>query len=85
MSDIKPDKGKEGGSCNVTACQRPGAIWYNHGSYAWYCPACRQQIEFDQVNMVDWNMNHRPKLKHPMFETRLMIGEREQANGQVGA
>jgi hypothetical protein len=27
--ELKPDKGVKGGSCNVTACQKPGAMYYN--------------------------------------------------------
>lgn len=40
MPELKPDKGKRGGSCNRTACQAPGAIWWNRGSRAWYCEGC---------------------------------------------
>lgn len=69
----KSDKGKEGGSCNRTYCQDPGAVWYNHGSHAWYCPSCRAQIENDSFNRRDWAQNWYPKVQHPMFETRGMM------------
>ena len=72
----KPDKGQEGGSCNRRACQAPGAIWYNHGSYAWYCPGCRRDIEFDAFNKRDWDQNWLPRVGHPMFETREMMTAR---------
>lgn len=73
----KDDKGKENGSCNRRLCQSPGAVWYNHGSLSWYCESCRKDIEFDAFNFWDWQHNHRPRLGHPMFETREMMDARE--------
>lgn len=73
----KADKGREGGSCNRTRCQAPGAIWYNHGSLAWYCEGCRRDIQFDSFNLRHWNAEWRPRLKHDQFETREMMNERE--------
>lgn len=73
----KPDKGMEGGSCNRTRCQSAPALWYNHGSYSWYCGDCRQQIEFDPINSADWQRVFFPRLQHPMFETREMIAARK--------
>ena len=70
------DKGQENGSCNRTACQAPGARWYNHGSHAWYCGRCRRMIEFDAVNYRNWKRDHEPNCGHPMFETREMFEER---------
>jgi hypothetical protein len=75
----KPNKGKEGGACNRTRCQAEPALWFNHGSYAWYCADCRRQIEFDPVNKHDWQRNFQPKLGHPMFETREMMSARGAA------
>lgn len=69
----KHNKGHEGGACNRTRCQDEPALWYNHGSHAWYCGACRRDIEFDTVNKRDWDANWKPKLGHPMFETREMM------------
>jgi hypothetical protein len=40
----KADKGKKAGSCNRTACQRPGAVWWNRGSYAFYCGDCAHML-----------------------------------------
>jgi len=40
MSALKSDKGVEGGSCNRTACQAPGATWWNPHTYAYYCGTC---------------------------------------------
>lgn len=73
----KPDKGKEGGSCNRTRCQASPAIWWNHGSRSWYCQECRNEIQFDEFNHRDWRVNFQPKYGHPMFETRGMMIERQ--------
>lgn len=73
----KPDKGKEGGSCNRTRCQCSPAIWYNHGSHSWYCEECRLDIEFDVVNLLEWQTDFQPRLGHPMFETREMMNKRK--------
>lgn len=37
-------KGVKDGNCNRTACQRPGASWYNRVTQAWYCPHCARLI-----------------------------------------
>jgi len=66
----KPNKGLEGGACNRGRCQAEPALWYNHGSFAWYCADCRQAIQFDRFNFRDWNANWFPNCGHPMFETR---------------
>lgn len=71
--DDKPNKGKEGGACNRGRCQAEPAIWYNHGSLAWYCEDCRRDIQFDSFNLRDWERNWQPQLGHPMFETREMM------------
>lgn len=73
----RPDKGKEGGSCNRTRCQCSPARWYNHGSYAWYCDDCRADIEFDPINSADWRRHWFPRVGHPMFETREMMDARK--------
>jgi hypothetical protein len=41
---LKADKGKMAGSCNRTACQEPGAVWWNRGSYAYYCYDCSRML-----------------------------------------
>jgi hypothetical protein len=43
-AELKADKGHKHGSCNRTACQRPGATWYNRVMRAWYCPPCARMI-----------------------------------------
>jgi hypothetical protein len=40
----KSQKGVEGGNCNRTACQAPGATFYNASTMKWYCPKCYEKI-----------------------------------------
>ncbi len=47
MKTKKPDptiKGQRGGNCNRTACQQPGAHWYNPYTYAYYCAPCAREL-----------------------------------------
>lgn len=37
-------KGDYGGLCNIAACQKPDAIYYNHESQKYYCPVCAEKI-----------------------------------------
>lgn len=37
-------KGKYGGNCNRTACQQPGAVWWNSSTRAFYCQSCARKI-----------------------------------------
>lgn len=67
----KADKGQEGGSCNRTRCQDAPAIWYNHGSYSWYCENCMRDI-YDEWAKRHW-LKDFPNAKHPQFETREMM------------
>lgn len=71
----KADKGIEGGSCNRSACQAPGAIWFNHGSYALYCTACKNWIS-DEWAVRRWERDF-ARCGHPQFETREMIDARK--------
>lgn len=66
----KPDKGKEGGSCNRRRCQASPALWYNHGSFKWYCDECARDI--GRANSHTWPLDF-PNAGHPMFETRAMM------------
>lgn len=75
----KPNKGLEGGACNRRSCQAEPANWYNHGSHAWYCADCAQDIGQDSFNLRDWTLNYQPTCGHPMFETR----EQMQARGEA--
>jgi hypothetical protein len=44
-------KGDKNGNCNVTACQAPGAIYFNHSTRKYYCPNCAGRI--NRVNHND--------------------------------
>lgn len=41
---LNPDKGLKGGSCNRTACQAPGANYYNHSTEKYYCRRCAEDL-----------------------------------------
>lgn len=73
----KPNKGKEGGACNRRSCQDEPALWYNHGSYAWYCGDCAHDIGNDVVNRRNWDRDWLPRCGHPQFETREMMTARQ--------
>lgn len=47
----REDKGLYGGSCNRSACQKPGATWYNHATHAYYCTQCASLL--NRAN-ADW-------------------------------
>ena len=37
-------KGIQHGNCNRTACQKPGATWFNHSTKKYYCTECAHII-----------------------------------------
>ena len=39
-------KGASGGNCNVTACQKPGANYFNKSNRKYYCAACAREINW---------------------------------------
>ena len=45
-----PFKGKRNGLCNRTACQKPGATFYNISTRAWYCPKCAEAINLWSIH-----------------------------------
>jgi hypothetical protein len=73
----KPNKGREGGACNRQRCQAEPALWYNHGSRAWYCDDCARDIGQDHVNLRDWNLRWKPNCGHDQFETRAQMDARQ--------
>ncbi|AHC30545.1 hypothetical protein CC53_gp128 [Rhizobium phage vB_RleS_L338C] len=73
----KPDKGHEGGSCNRGRCQSSPALYYNHGSFSWYCLDCRNQIALDPVNRRSWQKDFEPTCHHQQFETRAEMDKRK--------
>lgn len=48
-------KGIKGGRCNMTSCQTPNepALWYNHGSLAYYCEECARILNEDPFNKIE--------------------------------
>lgn len=62
-------KGTWGGNCNRTACQQPGAVWWNSSTRAYYCQSCARKInEFSEkadgyalcILSLDGQDGHRP-------------------------
>jgi hypothetical protein len=46
---VKPQesfKGVSGGLCNRIACLKPGAVFYNSSTRAYYCPECAAKINY---------------------------------------
>ena len=78
----KPDKGLEDGSCNRTACQAPGATWFNHSTRAWYCRPCAHLI--NAACRQDQFIRY---LGHDLCTPKLPVGEihDEYANSPADA
>lgn len=57
-------KGAKGELCNRTACQAPGAYWYNHSTQAYYCGTCADLINGDNANFKDSFLE---SLGHPLL------------------
>lgn len=49
--DFPKDKGVWNGACNRSACLAYPALWYNRGSYAFYCEECAHML--NEVNRND--------------------------------
>lgn len=45
-----PMAGKKNHLCYRTACQRPGAIYFNKSTHKYYCPQCAHDL-----NRVNWD------------------------------
>lgn len=45
-------KGTYLGNCNRTACQAPGAVWWNFGSRSWYCRDCAILLNRENAKWV---------------------------------
>lgn len=45
-------KGQFRGRCNVTACQKPGADYWNLSTRAWYCRDCADKINYNPAEIV---------------------------------
>lgn len=57
-------KGEKGQRCNRTACQAPGAYWFNHSTRAYYCGTCADLINGDNQNFRD---SYIEQLGHPLL------------------
>lgn len=54
LPPVEPaNKGEFGGSCNRSACLRPGANWYNHSTRKYYCESCAHWLNTDEFNKRD--------------------------------
>lgn len=53
LADRNEKKGKKGGSCNITQCQKDGASSWNRGSHAWYCEDCGNELNRYNPNVMD--------------------------------
>lgn len=50
-------KGHKNGLCNRSSCLSPdNVIWYNLGSYAYYCPDCANLINKSNFNTEGYNL-----------------------------
>lgn len=44
---VVAEKGTKGGKCNVTACQRQGAHFFNKSTMKYYCEDCAREINWE--------------------------------------
>lgn len=52
LADRNDKKGKMGGDCNRTQCQKHGASSWNRGSHAWYCSDCANELNHYNPNAM---------------------------------
>ncbi|AUR85858.1 coil containing protein [Vibrio phage 1.081.O._10N.286.52.C2] len=53
LAERNERKGKKGGDCNVTQCQKPGASCWNPPMRAWYCYECASDIRESSIRFGD--------------------------------
>ncbi|MCP4528504.1 MAG: hypothetical protein GY833_21710 [Aestuariibacter sp.] len=53
LADRNPMKGRKGGDCNITQCQKNGASSWNRGSLAWYCESCGNELNKYNPHSMD--------------------------------
>jgi hypothetical protein len=63
-------KGKLNEECNRTACQKPGAVYYNHSTREHYCAECAYLINMANHNDAMRMFGH--KLCTPVSEDRFI-------------
>lgn len=61
---VDPTKGQRyGGKCNITACNRPRAVFWNSATHGLYCKSCASDI--NAYDMKDGTMcidhGHKPE------------------------
>lgn len=61
---IQHGKGVKGQLCNRSACQSPGAYWFNHSTRAYYCGTCADLINRDSQRFQD---DYLKSLGHPLL------------------
>lgn len=47
-------KGLKGGNCNRTACQKPGAHYFNKGTDKYYCQECALLINRASIDQLGY-------------------------------
>lgn len=69
----RKDKGEAGGSCNVTACQRPNsAFYYNHSTQRHYCVSCARKInDANRRDSYVINLGHDLLTLDPQFAEKM--------------
>lgn len=75
--ELKADKGRKGGSCNRTACQKPGADYFNKSTEKYYCGPC--------ADMINWSGGRADCMK--LFGTPLLCeipDEDKETNNEQG-
>lgn len=97
LRSFPSDKGFFNGSCNRSACLKPGANWYNHGSLAYYCQSCASELNYDHFNRKDaldnwghllctegeYNREKFEKL-HDLHRNSKLFMEQNYTKGQIG-
>ena len=53
LAERNERKGKRGGDCNVTQCQKPGASCWNPPMSAFYCYKCAYDIRESSIRFGD--------------------------------
>lgn len=73
-----PKGQRKHGPCNVTACQQPGAIYWNTSTLAWYCRKCALAINAVPMSTPPLCV-HMNSLPHETPGHQQQVGEDEIA------
>lgn len=55
-------KGIKNGNCNVTACQKPNAIYFNKSTRKYYCKECADAINWEGGRLDTFKLYGKPLL-----------------------